>query len=51
MSGTVELGHGGLVAHGGGKTRAFALRKGQAQAHGVGHGQDVAENRMAASSG
>ncbi len=38
-----ELGHSGFVAHVFGKARAFALGKGQAQAHGVGHGEDVAE--------
>ena len=38
-----QLGHGGLVAHDLGKLRAFTGRKAQTQAHGIGHGQDVAE--------
>ena len=35
--------HGGLVTHRRREARALALRERQAQAHGVGHGQDVAE--------
>ena len=38
-----QLGHGGLVAHDLGEFRAFARGEAQAQAHGVGHGEDVAE--------
>ena len=38
-----QLGHSGFVAHLLGKARAFAFGKRQAQAHGVGHGEDVTE--------
>ncbi len=38
-----EFGHSGFVAHLLGKARAFTLGECQAQAHGVRHGQDVAE--------
>ena len=41
--GHLQLSHGGFVAHRLGKARAFAQGKAQTQAHGVWHGQDVAE--------
>ena len=41
--GHFEFGDSGLVAHRVGKFGAFTQRKRQPQAHGIGHGQDVAE--------
>ena len=38
-----QFGHGSFVAHVFGEARPFADGKAQAQAHGVGHGEDVAE--------